>query len=124
MDGHTHTHTAYNYCSTHTQSLSVLVLAVEAKPTEESLRKHICNEVGTGWEEVCTFLGIAYKKISEIKSNNQLSTKEVFFQCLIHWADGNTNKAPTWLALLEALELADLKGMTTPLKMRILNDRL
>ena len=99
------------------------MIAVEAKPTEKHLRRYICNEVGTGWEEVCTFLDIPHKKITDIKSNTS-SSKEAFFQCLMHWADGNADKEPTWLAMLEALELAELKGMATSLKKEILNDRL
>ena len=107
------------------QWLFVFVLVyVEATPTEEHLCKYIRKEVGEKWEEVCTFLSIPYKKITEIKKNNLSDTNKAFFQCLMHWAGGNTEKEPTWLVLLGALEDAELKGVATPLKKRILNDRL
>lgn len=102
----------------------MFLLAVGAKPTEEHLRKYVCDQVGTKWEAVCTFLGILYKKVEDTKSNNPGRTKESFFQCLVYWVEENTDKPPTWLALLDALEEADLKGEATPLKKRILNDRL
>ena len=99
----------------------VFMLIVEAKPTEEQLRRHICSEVGEMWQEVCTYLGIPYKRITEKKQNNPLNNKEAFFQCLMDWADGNTGKEPTWRVLLDALEEAGLTGMATSLK-RLLND--
>ena len=105
-------------------NLCVCLFAVGMKPTEVHLRRYICNEVGTGWEELCIFLGIPYTKIVHTNQYNLGRTREAFFQCLLHWADGNTDKEPTWLALLEALELAELKGVATSLKKRILNDRL
>ena len=97
---------------------------IEATPTEEQLLKYICKEVGEKWEEVCIFLSIPYKRIGEIKQNNLSNMNKAFFQCLMHWAGGHTDKDPTWLVLLDALEETGLNGVATPLKKRILNDRL
>ena len=101
----------------------VFMLIVEAKPTEEQLLKYICSEVGEKWQEVCIFLGIPYKKIMDKKQDNPIN-KDAFFQCLMDWTDGNTDKEPTWGALLAALEDAGLTGMATSLKKRILDDKL
>ena len=104
--------------------LCLCLHVVGATPTEEQLRRHICNEVGAEWEEVCTYLGIPHKRITQVKRNNPMNTKEAFFQCLMQWAEGHVGKEPTWLVLLEALGEAGLTGMATPLKKKILNDRL
>ena len=104
--------------------LCLCLHVVGATPTEKQLLKHICNEVGAEWKEVCTFLGIPYKKIMEVTNNSSLKDKEAFFQCLIQWAEGNIGKEPTWLVLLEALEEAGLRGVASSLKKKILNDRL
>ena len=97
---------------------------IEATPTEEQLLKYICKEVGGKWEDVCIFLCIPSKRITEIRQNNLSDINKAFFQCLMHWAGGNTKKDPTWLVLLGALKDAELMGVATPLKKRILNDRL
>ena len=60
----------------------------------------------------------------EIKQNNPAKTKEAFFQCLMFWADGHADKDPTWLVLLGVLEEAELMGVATPLKKKILDDGL
>ena len=101
-----------------------MLVYIEATPTEEHLRKYICNAVVNDWEGVCTYLGICHEKKMEIKQDNPSKTKEVIFQCLMFWAGGHTDKDPTWLVLLRALEDAELMGVATPLKKRILNDRL
>ena len=101
-----------------------VLVYVETTPSEEQLLKYICKEVGEKWEEVCTFLSIPYKRIAETKQNNRSNMNKAFFQCLMHWAGGHTDKEPTWLVLLGALEDAELMGVATPLKKRILNDRL
>ena len=83
-------------------------LLADKKPTEKELRRHVASKASDVWKKVCTELGIPFRVQKTICDNNPGDPEGAFFECLVHWLNGNVEDSPVmWKTVLIALKQSD-----------------
>ena len=83
-------------------------LWTDKKPTEKELNHHVVSKASDVWMKVCTELGIPFNVLKTIRGEFPNDTKGAFFECLVHWLNGNIKDSPVmWKTVLDALKSSE-----------------
>ena len=83
-------------------------LWTDKKPTEKKLRRHVVSKASDVWMKVCTELGIPFSVQKNARREFPNDTEGAFFECLVHWLDGNVDESPVmWRTVLDALKSSE-----------------